>query len=233
MISAARCQVRFLPTLAGFRGEAAVRAFVQGEWCWIRWPEDRSDVLAALRPILGVEFYEFRAPHWYPAGKRLPSELRPPDGDGESLARLMFPGSFSIAAVEDSELPRLPLELVRGGSIQPATALECDFEALAAWAETATTAELRSIRAAVSGSRVLLLGTKPPTIPGAERFWGKDVFLPVGFRIVPELPLPILRRAIGANSDEYAFIRPNGIELVAMAAFDPLTRAGLHMAVRA
>ena len=233
MISAARCSTDSLPALAGFRADAAVRIHVEGGWCWARWPEGRDDVLATIRPIPGVEFYEFRTPHWYRAGSRLPSSRRPPEGNGESIARLLFPGTFPIPPVEEADVPKLPLQLERGGPAQPATALACDLAALIAWGDTATTAELRATRAAVSGSQALVLSAKLPAVAAAERFWGSEIFVPVGFRIAPALPLHLLRQAVGATADEYAFFREAGIDLVPRSTFEPLTRAGLRMAVRA
>jgi hypothetical protein len=103
---------------------------------------------------------------------------------------------------------------------------------LAAWADVVTTLELAAVRAARCGNRVLLLGSKLPSLSESTRFWGTDFLLPVGFGTEPDLPASLVRTAIGASAHELAVFDETGIDLVPRSAFEPLTRAGVRLAAR-
>jgi hypothetical protein len=105
------------------------------------------------------------------------------------------------------------------------------LEQLAAWADTATTHTISAVRAARCGRRVLLFGKIPP-IPGSTRLWGADLLLPVGFRPEPDLPLSIIRTAVGATVDDLVLFDESGVDLVPRLAFETLTRAGVRLAAR-
>jgi hypothetical protein len=123
----------------------------------------------------------------------------------------------------------LTVRIERGGPTQTASAIGCALSDLQAWGATATSAELRPIRVAVSESRALAVGPKLPAVAGAERYWGRELFVPLGFRIVPELPDAWIRQAIGMAADEYAFLGEEAIEVVPRSVFEPVTRAALRM----
>jgi hypothetical protein len=66
----------------------------------------------------------------------------------------------------------------------------------------------------------------------AVRLWGDDLLVPVGFRPDPDLPPATLREAVGAEADELVVLDEAGAEVVPRAAFAPLTRAGVRLALR-
>jgi hypothetical protein len=117
---------------------------------------------------------------------------------------------------------------VRGGLARPASALVCEFAALAAWAESATTFELSAVRAARDGDRALLLGDRLPVIAG-RRYWGCRVLLPLGMRVDPDLGDDALRIACDVADDELLVLDEAGPAAVPDAAFAPLTRAGVRL----
>ena len=78
----------------------------------------------------------------------------------------------------------------------------------------------------------MLIGDRLPAVPGAVRFWGTDLLVPVGHRPDPDLPPAILRDAVGAGSDELVLLDEDGADVIPRAAFAPLTRAGLRLALR-
>ena len=119
-----------------------------------------------------------------------------------------------------------------GGGPKPTTALVCEVAALARWADAATTAELAAVRAARDGSRAVLMGKPLPAIPGAVRYWGDDLLVPVGHRSDPDLPPAAVRAAAGAAAGELVLLDANGAEVIPRAAFAPLTRAGVRLATR-
>jgi len=85
----------------------------------------------------------------------------------------------------------------------------------------------------MAGDRVLLLGRPLPPIPGAERFWGGRILVPLGFRTDPEPPEPALCGALGAGDDEFLVLTQEGAETVPLRAFRTLTRAGVRLALEA
>jgi hypothetical protein len=200
---------------------------------WVYWPAGRADVLRCLVPISGIVFYsKWSDGRWARFGSRLPTTDAPPDGPGEPLHPILFPARIEPVPPDTDLFPPLPLRLVRGGEPKPATMLSTSMNRLAAWADGATTLELAAVRAARCGNRVLLFGLKLPSLAESTRFWGTDLLLPVGFRTDPDLPAPIVQAAVGVSPDELMAFDETGIDLVPRSAFEPLTRAGIRLAVR-
>jgi hypothetical protein len=106
--------------------------------------------------------------------------------------------------------------------------LECTANELLGWADTATTRQLASVEIAAWEKRVLLLGDRLPHLPGACRFWGRGILLPLGLRWEPNLPESALRDALVLELDEIAFVHQNGTDVVARNVFEPATRAGIR-----
>lgn len=230
-VSAARLPAAHLHALAPVRDRADVRVFPAGESAWVRWPADWLDVVRCLLPVPGVEFLVDRGGKWFRFASRLPVSEVPPMGEGRPVAAVLSPARFEPVPPGTEAASPILLRVVRGGEPKPATALACRTAALATWADTATTMELAAVRAARSDGRAVLLGPKLPAIPGAVRFWGDDFFVPVGFRPDPDLPPVALRAAVGATADELVFLSESGAELIPRAAFEPLTRAAVRLAV--
>jgi hypothetical protein len=127
--------------------------------------------------------------------------------------------------------PPALLRIVRGGEPHPTAALACAVKDLARWADAATAADLEAVRAARCGGRAVLLGATLPPVPGATRFWGHDVYIPVGFRAEPDLPPAALRAVVGAAPGDVVLLAEDGVDLIPGAAFAPLTRAGVRLAL--
>ena len=79
---------------------------------------------------------------------------------------------------ETSPLVPQVLRLVPDRCFRPTTALDGTLGALAAWAETATSASLAALRGARLGDRVLLIGPRLPALAGAVRLWGRARWCP-------------------------------------------------------
>jgi len=231
-VSAARLAAEHLPALAPVRNHEDVRVHAAEGVAWVRWPAGRVEVVRCLLPVPGVEFFTRRDGLWFRFGSRLPTAEVPPSGDGRPVAAVLVPARFEPTLPRSESMPPVRLGLVRGGEPKPATALGCAVADLARWADTATTAELAAVRAARSGERAVLLGSHLPAVVSATRFWGTDLLVPVGFRPDPDLPPAALRAAVGATAEELVLLDHDGAELIPTAAFEPLTRAGLRLAVR-
>jgi hypothetical protein len=231
-VTAARLPAAHLAALAAVRDRADVRVFPGRKTVWVRWSPGRPEVVRCLLPAPGVEFFRHRDGHWFRFGSRVPTSDAPPDGDGQGLAGVLVPAR--LEPVPPGPRPSAPVRLraVRGGGPKPVTALRCATADLRKWCETATTAELAVVRAARSGGRAVLLGKRLPAVPSGVRYWGDNLLLPVGFRPNPGLPSTTLRAAVGAAADELVFLDADGAEVVPRSAFEPLTRAGLRLAIR-
>jgi hypothetical protein len=233
-VSAARLTLAHahLAALAPVRDRGEVRVTLVGDFVWVRWPPGQADVVRCLLPVPGVEFFTHRDGLWFGFGSRLPSDVTAPSDGGRPVSAVLFPAKFepTLPAVESGSPVRLGL--VRGGEPHAATALACPLLDLAKWADGATTAELAAVRAARSGGHTVLLGSRLPPIASGTRFWGTDLVVPIGFRPDPDLPPTALRTAVGADDGEIVLLDHDGANLIPKAAFEPLTRAGLRLAVR-
>jgi len=229
-VTAARIPAAGAAALGPVRHRGDVRVLPAGDRVWVRWPAGRTDVVRCLLPVAGVVFLTSRGGAWFPFGSRLPTADRPPDGDGASVASVLSPARFTPVDAGEIAAPPVVLLAVRGGEPCSATALRCRLADLAEWAESATTAEQTAVTAARAGGRIVLRGAKLPTVPGAMRFWGDDVLVPVGFRADPELRADVLRAAVGADRDELVLLDESGAEVIPRVAFRPVTRAGLRLA---
>jgi hypothetical protein len=145
---------------------------------------------------------------------------------------VLVPARVTPVAPDTGPGSPVVLHVVRGGEPRPAAALVCRVIDLAKWADTATTAELTAVQAGRCGDRVVLLGAKLPPAPSGTRFWGDDLLVPVGFRPDPDLPPAALRAAAGATPAELVLLTEDAAELIPRSAFEPLTRAGLRLALR-
>lgn len=226
--TAAKLPATGLATLASVRAEPGVRVFEETDGVWVTWPADRPGVARALASVFGGQLFRHRDGVWFPIPSRLPTSAAPPTGEGRPLPGVLFPAKFH-AAPPGEPLPPVPLRLVRGGPVLPATALWCRVAELKIWADTATTDELAAATAAVMGDRILVRGQLPATAAG-ERFSGSDVLLPLGFVTQPLLPSAVIRAAAGASKDELLLLTATAAATIPRTAFGPVTRAGLRAA---
>ena len=231
-ISAARLPAENLAALAPVRNQPNVRVHPDGEAVWVSWPAGQSEVARCLLPVPGVAFFVSRGGLWFRFGRRLPASERPPNVAGLPVAAVLVPAKFEPTAPPSLLPTPAALGIARGGEPKPATALTCPVADLVAWADGATTAELAAVRGAHSASRVILLGASRVSIPGAVRYWGEDVLVPLGYRLVPELGEGAIRAAAGAAEGELLLLDEGGAEVIPRAAFAPLTRAGVRLGAR-
>jgi hypothetical protein len=122
-----------------------------------------------------------------------------------------------------------PLTLVRDDQPRPTSALGCRLRDLEPWINSATTRQMEALQAAWNGERVLLLGSAFASIPG-QRYWGRDVLVPLGWRPKPLLPETILCAALNLPAEEIALFAEH-VERISRSAFGPLTRAGVRLAL--
>jgi hypothetical protein len=226
----ARLPAGALPLLADLRGRGDVRARLDGTTAWVHWPADDREVLLRVLALGGSEVFERRDGLWYRAGRRLPSFEVPAD-ENQPLAVLLVPAKVQAQESEAAFAP-LRVALVRDDHPRPASALCCPRGDFAAWVERATSRQLVGLQAAwCPAGPVLLLGERLPPLAAGERFWGRLLLLPLGFRADPDLGEDALREALGLGGD-VGLLTAEGLEVVPRGAFGPVTRAGVRLAVR-
>ena len=55
--------------------------------------------------------------------------------------------------------------------------------------------------------------------------------IPIGFRLHPDLPDAVVRSAVGIAGDDVLLITEAGIEAIPRDRAEPLTRAGIRLAI--
>ncbi len=220
-----------LAALAEVRDLPGVTVALAASRAWVRWQPGDERVLRRLLPVAGVALYAQRDGRWYRHGHRLPAFDFPAAADPQPLYVALTPAPV-LPVPPPSLNPRpVVLTLAPDTRPRPATALRCELAELARWADTVAADRLAMLHAAVSANRVLLLGRRLPSLTDGERFWGDSLLSPLGQRPEPDLPPSALRAALGIADDELLLLDAAGAEAVPRAAFRPLTRAGLHLAL--
>ncbi len=233
-VTLARIPASALRSLAGLRGNEGILVRLEGDSAWVAWEDGDDRVLRAILPAAGIELFERRGDAWHRPGQRLPAFGVSPVGEPIPLARAVIPAPFSAERPSGDPIRPSAIRLVRGGRPRPATAALCPMSEVGRWADSATSAELEAVRGAVCGDLALLIGSPPPPLPGAERYWGSRVLVPMGFETRPMLPERAIAEAMGGAVDEVIRLIPDGggviVEAIPGEAFRPLTRAGVRLA---
>jgi hypothetical protein len=236
-----------LAVLAEMRGRGQIRVLIDGARAWICW-ELGSELLQEMLvrrilPVPGAVLYHEREGCWFRLGEHLPRfDVARGDGsDWPLLERTIFPEPVEAMQGQGRLHEPMRISLARDAAMRarPASALRCTVEALAAWGERATSAELGAVRgawlkpAAPGGADGLVLVTGPtsslPPLDRGERFWGTELLIPLGCRAEPDLPASAIRRAAGATTDDLALLEEGGLELIPRAIMKPLSRAAIRL----
>jgi hypothetical protein len=223
----ARIPADALPLIGGLRAYASVQVRIDDARAWVRWDEAGFEILRALLPVPGAEFFERLDKHWHLCGRSLPAFDVPQMGF-LPLASVLTPNRIQPVAYADVTFPKVVLALKRSNRPRNATALLCAAQALAAWADMAPTVKIAALSAARTGSLVLLSGQLLPLIEG-ERFWGERILCPLGWAPDPDLPEDSLLQAIGAGPSELALLQPGSVEIIPRDALRGLTRASARL----
>jgi hypothetical protein len=231
-----------LPTLASLRASPDVQVQILGDRVWLRWPGNAGEVLRLLLPVPGAAFFVWHQGHWYPQDSRLPTSAIPDLSDPSQLHRVLIPEPVQPTPPAIHSGRPVEVALRRCEEPRACTALWCRLAELTSWADTATSDDIAAVYAARSGEHVLLRGNRLPATPRGERFWGRDLLVPLGYQPVPDLPERDLCAALRVGDDDYALLRlasePENeggtavLELLPVDAFEPLTRAAVRLALQ-
>ncbi|MCA8910866.1 MAG: hypothetical protein KDB82_04125 [Planctomycetes bacterium] len=229
--SLARIPASALALLGRLRTYASVQVRIEEQRAWVRWDEAGFQVLRALLPVEGAEFFEKLDSSWHLCGYSLPAFEIPEDGF-VPLAMVLTPAAVHTVPDEAEALPRVQFALKRSSEIHSARALLCKPGALAVWADMATLGEFNGILAARSGDLVLVTATGDASLPplaGAERYWGERLLFPLGYGPDPDLPESALLTALSIRDDEFALVRHAAVEVIPRGVLQPLTRASARL----
>ncbi len=236
-VCCARLPAAALAHLGALRVRTDVRVLAQSGELWLRWPAGDEDVLHRVLAVRGAEVFARRDGLWYAPGRSLPT-FGVPDELQQTLLHLLAPEPVRPEGRISNPSYGAPvrLGLARDDTARPAAALCCELADLERWADGVTSRRLAALEAAYcpapDGPRVLLLGGRLPPLPAGERFWGRAVLAPLGWRPEPALGEAALRAALDLQDEEIALVRAEGVEVVSRGAFRPLTRAGIRLALR-
>jgi hypothetical protein len=224
---AARLPKSSLAALASLRRLQAIRVQEEADGAWVFWDSALPSVIRALLPVPGVAFYFPEGKHWRPFGAFLP-EFAVAKASARSLDSVVLPAAISAEPPPQFVGKRLPVRLAPSRRPHPATAMRCELSALQQWVETATTLEIQQLSGAILDTSVWLLGNPLPVMPGAERFWGNRVLVPLGSCPEPDWPENPLRWAARVDDDEILVLTNDGPEALPASAFRPLSRAAVR-----
>jgi len=233
-VSCASLPSKNLEVLSDLRHLPGILVALIDDRAWVRWNPAQQPVLSRVLPVSGVELFERRGKFWFRPGHRLPTFNLPIDQVVEQrpLSSLLFPAPIVAGPMPRDLPPPVPVSLVRDHEPRPATALSCDLEALGRWAEFAFTKPIETLLGARSGRHVILLGSELPPVAKGQRYWGQRLLVPLGFRPAPSLAEAALCGALRIAAEELAILDTDGLEIVPRAAFRPLSRASIRLALR-
>jgi hypothetical protein len=223
-----------LDALESLRGDLAITVAIRLGEAWVSWERGRDEVIARLLPVPGVRFYSARGSDYHAPGRWLPSPEVPSDlaMDVIPVARAVLPepirpvppGPWEIAPIEPS--------LAGDDQPRPCSAWLGGLEALGAWADRATTAEIAALRGATRGNQALVIGDPPPSLAGGRRFWGRFLLCPLGRVARPSMTDRAWAQWLGLADGDRALLRDDGIEVIPGETIGALSRAGIRLACR-
>lgn len=203
-----------------------------GERIWLFWPAEEDEVWRRVLPIRDAVLYRRDGDQWFRVGRHLPANEVPNPHGSRPLASVLVPAAINAQPIDALSAARATVVVVRDTTRRDATALRISARQLATWADRATSYQLGRLQAACQGETILLRGPSLPPVASGERYYGRTILIPLGYRAEPLLPEEVLREAFGLAVDEIAALTESGLTVIANSAFGPLTRAGLRLASR-
>jgi hypothetical protein len=222
---------KLLAGLAPLRVHAGIRVRLLGDRAWLWWTAGDEVVLQRLLALHGIELFARRGVFWYRPGQHIPTFKVPPVDGAQPLLHVLTP---TLAQADNGGPSLLPvrLHLVRDDHPRVASALGCTLADLGRWAGQATSRQLSMLTAVCHSDCVLLRGERLPPLPESKRYWGRTILTPLGFRSEPEASEGVLREALRLQDEEIALLGGGGFEVIDARLFQPLTRAGVRLALR-
>ncbi len=232
-----------LPRLLPLRLEPDLEiAELQDGLFWVRGTgvsTERYQILAAVSdsPIFLLDEQQRLTPSTgtVPTG-RLPSL------SWSSLSEFVSASPPKPRRIRDSQL-RIEVRLCRSGQIQDAAAIITSWENFLEWGLATSELRLKSLRFAVAGQKVLVIGRPIPPLPG-RRFWEAGrLYVPLGYSWQPAIDETSLNQSLSllfaqshpenqhAKAENVVFIWNEGSEQIEPVQLDdlrPVSRSTLR-----
>jgi len=225
-----------LMRLAWLRTRSGLRVLPLENLVWISWPAGEVDVAQAVFAIPGSRLFTMRKGHWYQAGHVLPSfsvtRIEARNAEFVPLAQWLLPVPLRPVAPPRGLPSSVPLRLRGTNQPRPSAALICPLAPLFQWAGRVPSSRIDSLKGAISGAELLVVGPRLPEVPSTHKFWGNRILIPLGFQLDPELPENAIRQALGITPDALMIITEEGFDEVPLRMLQPLSRAGLKLLER-
>ncbi|HEX3313982.1 MAG TPA: hypothetical protein VHR72_03770 [Gemmataceae bacterium] len=218
--------------LAVLRDRRGLEVALSGRHLWLRWPDGEESIAATLFAIPGCRLFEMREGRWHEPTRSLPAFDMPEALSFRPIAAVILPTAMETTPATDFAPIAMRLALVADTTYRPTLAVACSLDAFAAWAREVPPCRLRKLRAARDGARLFVLGKALPWIEGGERFWGRSVLVPIGFRPSPNFSESALRTLVGVAESDLLVIRMDGCERIAQDCFTTLSHGALRLAAR-
>jgi hypothetical protein len=220
-----------LACLAPLRASPGIRVAITDDRAWISWEPGRKDILARLLPRPGVSLYVRRDGRWHRLGRRLPDFNVPESLNYQPLHHVLIPSPCEAVPAGARVADRFLVRLVPDTQVRRTTAMICAVADLKPWVDMAPGPRLAAIFGARLASDVVLVGDRLPLFAGAQRFWGESIWLPLGFRLAPNLPEAVYRQALNLGTEDRLLWRSDKPQIVSAGALHPLSRAGVRLAL--
>lgn len=222
-----------LPRLASLRVEPGLRAADNNQHAWLRWEAGNERVVQTVMPIHEAVLFRFHGGHWHRFGERVPAFDFPADLEDQPLAHVLFPAPVQALPAPAPDVTSLRMVLERDERPRTTTALLGPITTIQAWSDTVPTSRLAALQGLRGNGNVLMIGDNLPLLDGAERFWGRDVLVPIGHAPAPALPESALKEIAGLQGDRILLWRLEQIDVIESALLAPLTREALWFALEA
>ncbi len=217
--------------LASLRCQPGVEIALHDRDLWLRWPAGHDEVAGLLFALGGARLFSQREGRWYAWGRAIPAFDVPGNLRYRPLEQVILPERVEPLAADSFAAKPMTLRLVPDDLARPTLAMRCSLSAFWTWAETMPACVLLRYRAALGGARLFVLGKKLPWIEGSERFWGRRVLIPLGYRPDPNLSETSLRLLSGTADSNLLVLHDAGCETIPQDHFTPLTHAALRLAL--
>lgn len=216
-----------LHALAGLRGQQGWSLCPSGEeGYWLRVPLEDEEIFRKL-PLLG-RWTSDAGGTLVRDGRRVPEAMLPDDGWKPLSAYLtVMPPLRTTLGMPP---PAVTFQLQTDDSDHPATAVICQTEIFAAWAETAFSPRLECLRfACCADGRAFVTGRALPAVPGAGFHQLGKLWLPCGYRLPDFVWAELLEELLGLGRNRMAIFHPDGShEELDEENLVPVTRAAIR-----
>jgi hypothetical protein len=209
-----------------------IEACVAGDALCLRGAALTDSLEALLRQIPGERFCISPEHALIPHNRSLPVRGMP-EGEWRPIAEVLAP-QIPPTCLPGQSPAMVPFKLAPASEEVPANFMLMPWETWSAWATSAPAVRLRPLRFAMSVETAAVHGSPLPNVRGPRYVVGNGIAIPCGYKLAPDVPLPIIAEAMGLAGGDIAIFGPDGsYDLLRAEVFVPATRASVRLSVEA